>query len=120
MKRSGPIRRRTSLSRATSTRSPARSPSTERKAKKRPRGGVTAETANDVRVRDGSCRAWSLGFALDVRCGGRNHIHHRVLRSQGGGHEADNLLLLCEVHHQLAHDVRRADAERFDIIRRSR
>ena len=81
---------------------------------------MTPETAAYVLARDGDCRAWAMGFATDVRCQGRGHIHHRVLRSQGGGHDADNLLLLCELHHRLAHDVRRAEAEMSRVIVRTR
>lgn len=88
---------------------------------KRPRPkGVSAETAEAVIERDRSCRAWDHGFALDVPCFGRGHIHHIVLRSQGGGHEADNLMLLCDRHHALAHDSRRAEAEACVVIRRRR
>ena len=31
-------------------------------------------------------------------------VHHIVPRSQGGGHEAENLMLLCSGHHRLLHD----------------
>jgi hypothetical protein len=30
-------------------------------------------------------------------------VHHIVLRSEGGGHDADNLLTLCGAHHRAAH-----------------
>lgn len=128
MKRSGPLRRGKPLRRGgplsrsapKPSRGPSRSPSTGRNGPTRARGGVTPETATYVLNRDGSCRAWAMGFATDVRCEGRPHIHHRRLRSQGGPHTADNLLVICELHHRLAHDVRRAEAERCDIIVRAR
>lgn len=31
------------------------------------------------------------------------HIHHRKLRSQGGGHEEANLALICVADHEWAH-----------------
>jgi hypothetical protein len=30
-------------------------------------------------------------------------VHHIVLRSEGGGHDADNLITLCSAHHRAAH-----------------
>jgi hypothetical protein len=30
-------------------------------------------------------------------------VHHRCFRSHGGGHELDNLCVLCRVHHALVH-----------------
>ncbi|MCC6996774.1 MAG: HNH endonuclease, partial [Deltaproteobacteria bacterium] len=33
-------------------------------------------------------------------------LHHQVYRSQSGGHDADNLLLLCTAHHRAVHDGR--------------
>ena len=89
-------------------------------AKKRARAGVTSETRLYVLERDGRCMAHSMGFALDIPCAGRPHVHHVVLRSQGGGHDADNLLTICERHHVCAHDERRTDAEDAKIICRTR
>ena len=70
-------------------------------------------------ARDVWCQAWPLGFALDVRCAGPPHIHHRILRSQGGPHTVENLLLLCDRHHWMAHNIDRAGAEACGIIRRA-
>lgn len=131
MKRGGPLRRRTPL--RSGDKPLKRSPMPRRRASLDPKpngeprrrsspvrkpSGPTPATREAVRLRDGSCRAWALGFALDVRCSGGPHIHHVVLRSQGGGHDADNLLLLCDGHHRLAHDHRRAEAERCGVIQR--
>jgi hypothetical protein len=80
---------------------------------------VPAEVAEAVLARDLGCVAHRHGFALDVRCAGRPHVHHRILRSQGGPHTVDNLLTLCDRHHHQAHNVDRAGAERCDLIRRS-
>jgi hypothetical protein len=33
-----------------------------------------------------------------------NEIHHIVGRAEGGGHDAGNLTLLCDGHHQALHD----------------
>lgn len=46
------------------------------------------------------------------------HVHHVILRSQGGPDEVWNLLLVCHVVHTHAHDVDRAGAEARGIIRR--
>jgi hypothetical protein len=39
-------------------------------------------------------------------CSMRAHLglHHIRFRSQGGGHEPENLLVLCDAHHTLIHD----------------
>jgi hypothetical protein len=114
--RSGSIKRKKPLSQSTTTTS-SNDPQRPSKQRSRPRrAGVATDTAEAVKDRDQECQAWPLGFALDVRCSGRGHIHHRVLRSQGGGHDADNLLLICEAHHDLAHNSRRADAEAATVI----
>lgn len=38
-------------------------------------------------------------------CGGNRwlQLHHIIYRSQGGGHEAHNLITLCNEHHAMAH-----------------
>jgi len=38
-------------------------------------------------------------------CGrnGRVHFHHIKFRSDGGGHEAENIMVLCEICHLKAH-----------------
>lgn len=48
-----------------------------------------------------------------------DHVHHRRLRSQGGGNELDNLMHVCHVVHGHAHDVDRAGAEERGIIVRA-
>ena len=127
MKRSGPLSRKTPLRGGgpLSRTAPKRpSPSTLRskasKPKKRARAGVTPETRLYVLDRDGRCMAHPIGFALDIPCAGRPHVHHVLLRSQGGGHEPDNLLTICERHHTCAHDERRSEAEDANIIVRTR
>jgi hypothetical protein len=86
------------------------------KKKPRRKGPLPPETAALVLARDQTCRAWAMGFALDVVCSGRPHIHHRVLRSQGGGDEPESLLLLCSAHHDLAHNSRRKEANLAGVI----
>jgi acyl CoA:acetate/3-ketoacid CoA transferase beta subunit len=57
--------------------------------------------------RDGSCRAWSRGFQLDIRCGGPPVVHHMMLKGMGGSgayiHDAANLIVLCDRHHRGVH-----------------
>ena len=77
------------------------------------------EVAETVLARDRWCVAHRMGYAWDLRCSGRPHIHHAVLRSQGGRDHPDDLLLLCEAHHDHAHNVDRAGAEACGIIRSS-
>lgn len=115
MKRSRPLRRRTPLrSRGGLSRSGPIKPKPPRS------GGVTEDTARSVLQRDGfACQARAWGFATGSRCEGRLHVHHRRLRSQGGSHEPENLLTLCDFHHRLAHDVLRAEAEEAGVIIRS-
>jgi 5-methylcytosine-specific restriction endonuclease McrA len=47
------------------------------------------------------------GFRCEVsgpHCtGGGDHLHHRLMRSQGGGHTTDNLLLACATDHRYIH-----------------
>jgi len=66
---------------------------------KRAADGPTGATRQFVEARSrGYCEVGSLG------CLGRgNHLHHRLMRSQGGGHEADNLLNVCRHCHDLIH-----------------
>lgn len=76
------------------------------------------EVRATVVARDRWCVAHRMGFAWDVPCAGRGHVHHAVLRSQGGRDHPDDLLLLCETHHHYAHNIRRAEAEDCGVIRR--
>lgn len=105
--------RRKPLNRGTSVlrRSPLR-------AKPRRRPPMPPEVAATVLARDRWCIAHRMGFAGEVRCSGRPHIHHAVLRSQGGRDHPDDLLLLCEMHHHLAHNLMRTHAEDCGVIRR--
>lgn len=78
--------------------------------------GFPPDVREAVLSRDQDCQAWQRGFATDVRCQGRLHAHHVQLRSQGGPDTVENGLALCMLHHQLAHDVRRAEAEACGVI----
>jgi len=73
-----------------------------------------------VLSRDGwQCQAHARGFALDLPCWGHNHVHHVILRSQGGLNIPEHLVTLCQAHHIQAHDIDRAGAERAGLIVRS-
>jgi 5-methylcytosine-specific restriction endonuclease McrA len=67
---------------------------------------VPAATREFVWERDnGQCQV--CGTSRDVEC------HHVVFRSHGGGHEPDNLTLLCAACHRLVH------GGRLRVIRRN-
>lgn len=88
---------------------------------KKPKGrstwsGFPPDVREAALERDRSCRAWAMGFGLDVRCQGRLHVHHVRLRGQGGPDTLDNALVLCEAHHTHAHDKERAEAEACGVI----
>lgn len=74
-------------------------------------GGPDAATRTDVHRRDRLCQRCPPGrpawFGL--------HVHHRVLRSQGGLDTPENLILLCGVCHPWAHE-HREDAEKAGYI----
>jgi len=119
MKRSA-IQRKTSM-RRTSKLSVAGSPVPAQR-RKPPRGKVTPEVYAEVVERDGSCRAHSMGFGLDSRCGGFRPVvvHHRILKGAGGTsrpeiNQPGNLVVLCDLHHDLAH-AHPAEASRHGVI----
>lgn len=75
---------------------------------------------NAVLARDHwHCQAHGLDFALDLECRGNLHAHHVKLRSQGGHDSMEDLLTLCALHHDHAHNVDRHGAELAGVIRRS-
>ena len=88
------------------------------RAKSPRRGPMPREVAETVLARDRWCVAHRMGYQWDVPCKGRAHIHHAVLRSQGGRDHPDDLLLLCDLHHHYVHNVDRAGAEECGLIRR--
>lgn len=61
--------------------------------------GPTDATRERVAERSrGFCEVGALG------CMGKGvHLHHRLMRSQGGGHDAENLLNVCRLCHDLIH-----------------
>lgn len=62
---------------------------------------LSAETWQFVAERDRGCAATAYG--LIHACSGPTVVHHRRLRSQGGGHEAENLVALCNWAHLHVH-----------------
>lgn len=64
--------------------------------------GPTAATRLAVLARD-SYRCVVGGEPATGTAGVDYHIHHRRLRSQGGGHGPENLITLCAAHHEEAH-----------------
>lgn len=120
MKRSGPLTRKTALTstgkikpghplpRSTLARSPM---------KRRPKFASLEyqELKLKVKLRDGGCVAERL--VPDVRCQGRDEIHHLWRRGQGGPDADWNLKTLCAAHHTWVHtNVKEARA--LDLLRR--
>lgn len=68
------------------------------RAKKRLKAAQLAANAVLVRERDVFCQY--CGSAREL------HAHHIRYRSQGGGHETSNLVLVCRICHELIHDKR--------------
>ena len=88
--------------------------------KKRPNRKVTTwrKAVQDVKSRSGGwCEANVPGVCIEGRHKA-HHVHHVILRSQGGPDEPWNLLHVCNTAHDWAHNVDRAEAERLGIIRR--
>lgn len=56
-----------------------------------------------VRDRDGGCQAALLPGVRHISCGGILEVHHLWRKSQGGPNTAENLKLLCSVHHEYVH-----------------
>lgn len=44
-----------------------------------------------------------VGFGADHEHWGGIEVHHRLRRSQGGGHDLDNLVVLCSAAHAYVH-----------------
>jgi hypothetical protein len=54
--------------------------------------------------RDRVCQASAYGFGSRRPCAGRLVVHHRRLRSQGGKHDPELCVALCNWHHIEVHD----------------
>jgi 5-methylcytosine-specific restriction endonuclease McrA len=64
--------------------------------KARPKNEPSSETKSLVRSLDGNrCRFCGTNQRL--------HVHHIIYRSQGGTHEVENLITLCQEHHDTVH-----------------
>jgi len=89
VKRSRPLRRRRPLHGRPS------------RTEDRPRSRIPTDAVDAVLRRSGGrCEARAT-----PGCSGRwEHLHHRRLRSQGGGHDAANLLAVCHFCHRWIHD----------------
>jgi len=119
MQRGGPLKRTGGLKRGAPLK---RGDGLKRKAiKAKPlkREVLDPELRERILRRDKVCQAHPRGFALGVCCGGRLHVHHRRLRSQGGPDTEENLIAVCTVHHHHLHSVDRAGAERAGLVIRT-
>lgn len=63
-----------------------------------------------------TCQARVRGYPHE--CTGRLHVHHVVLRSQGGLDHPSDLITVCASAHHHIHNVDRALAEEYGLIRR--
>lgn len=78
---------------------------------------MDSELRERVLRRDGyTCQAAVRGY--QHVCAGNLHVHHIVLRSQGGRDHPDDLITVCASAHHHIHSVDRAGAERAGLIRR--
>ena len=58
------------------------------------------DVAEAVHARsEGACEAMIRGVCI----GQGQHLHHRKMRSQGGGHTEENLVVLCHQCHSYIH-----------------
>ena len=62
---------------------------------------LPAETWQFVAERDYGCAGNRFGYIH--RCSGPTVVHHMLMRSQGGGHEPENLVALCNSAHLHVH-----------------
>lgn len=72
--------------------------------------------ASVLRRDNWTCQALVRGYPHP--CGGKLHVHHVVLRSQGGRDHPDDLVTVCAIAHHHIHNVDRALAEEYGLIRR--
>lgn len=67
---------------------------------------IPDDVYDQVLERDGNrCRNCGWSFAKRSRAGRRQflEVHHVVFHRLGGGHEPENLITLCNVHHDMVH-----------------
>jgi len=65
---------------------------------------ISTELWDQVHQRDRVCQAAAFNFHSLTACYGPLRVHHRKLRSQGGGPDPSLLVLLCDQHHREVHD----------------
>ena len=69
-------------------------------ARKKTKNRVPKEVAEEVRARsEGQCEAMNFPTCT----GHAEQLHHRRLRSQGGGHTVENLIAVCSSCHTWFH-----------------
>jgi hypothetical protein len=89
------------------------------------RNTVPRRVRDAVLARDQGCVAHSRGFGVNVPCSGSLVVHHRIIKGMGGTsvpgmNDPENLLVLCQLHHIMAHEQDRPLAEACGIIIRRR
>lgn len=102
MNRSAPLRSRTPLRR----RTPLRAQSAKRERL------IPPAAADAVKARSGG-RCEAVGLRSEGRCQNPGqHLHHRLMRSQGGANTAANLLDVCAWCH---HDIHLNPARSYEL-----
>ncbi len=83
-----------------------RSPLKRTQWRHRPKRDVVWEKARlEALERDQHrCQASYWGLTESVQCWGEPHVHHRLPRKHGGGHDLENLVTLCAKCHQHVHE----------------
>ena len=56
-----------------------------------------------------------------VLCGSKEHLHHHhvIPKVKGGNDDEDNLITLCEKHHEMIHNIQQCD-DFFELARLGR
>jgi 5-methylcytosine-specific restriction endonuclease McrA len=112
VKRSAPLKRSGSLKRTPFKRTPSvgRKPSTRTKIPAKVRAAVEQRAGMRCEIRansQGKHACEGVGY----------HCHHVVMRSSGGQHTEENLLLTCDTCHRYVHSKRTLAYERGWIKR---
>jgi len=114
VKRTAPPKRTKTLSR--------QSAGLKRASRMKPIGKRGREDRQSLRESAAKVLAWSGGRCERCRnpqeLVGPLQVHHRLMRSQGGGHEPSNLAALCSGCHKMIHDHLVPDWPKWIVTRK--